>query len=457
MVPADAAPGRAFALLALNTAARARRRAVRVAAARPRGCSGSARGAAGRGAALRAAASQAAGRRPRPPPRGRARPSSRRGHPERVQAAQRRAATVVARRSCHGRLPRRGRDHARRRRPRRARRTRRPDRARRRRRPRAPPWTGPGASSVPARRSPTAARRAGLRRLYLGDEAILADRRDGPRRWRAQEPAQGRQPRRAPWLQRRAARRRRASTPRRIAELREVSGAGATERPTAASRWPTTTSSTSCCPTRSWCSRATPTRACAASCTSSRSSGAGGVARLHAPRPRHAQRAHRLPRRAMRRGCSPSAASTEFSLNFAAFGRWLRAPSNALERARRGCCASATAGSRSSACIASTRSSSRAGSRATCSFDRPLALPRVALAALWAEGQLPKPRPPLRRPSAASAQVVAAGWALSRPARQDAAAPAGAASAPGQRSAATRGATDACTPGRRSWRARFQA
>ncbi|MGZ6644113.1 MAG: phosphatidylglycerol lysyltransferase domain-containing protein, partial [Solirubrobacteraceae bacterium] len=100
---------------------------------------------------------------------------------------------------------------------------------------------------------------------------------------------------------------------------------------------------------------------------------------------------------------------TEFSLNFAAFGRWLRAPSNVLER---GLGRLLRVGDRWFQIERLYRFNAKFGPRwqpRYLLFDRPLALPRVALAAMWAEGQLPKPRPPLRRPSTASAQVVAAG------------------------------------------------
>ena len=50
--------------------------------------------------------------------------------------------------------------------------------------------------------------------------------------------------------------------------------------------------------------------------------------------------------------------------------------------------------SRSRACTASTRSSSRAGSRATRSTRAARTPARMSLAAMWAEGQLPKPALP---------------------------------------------------------------
>jgi lysyl-tRNA synthetase, class II len=100
---------------------------------------------------------------------------------------------------------------------------------------------------------------------------------------------------------------------------------------------------------------------------------------------------------------------TEFSLNFAAFGRWLRAPSNVVERELGRLM---RVGDRWFQIERLYRFNAKFGPRwqpRYLLFDRPLALPRVALAALWAEGQLPKPRPPRRRSSAASAHVVAAG------------------------------------------------
>ncbi|HSD77951.1 MAG TPA: phosphatidylglycerol lysyltransferase domain-containing protein, partial [Solirubrobacteraceae bacterium] len=81
----------------------------------------------------------------------------------------------------------------------------------------------------------------------------------------------------------------------------------------------------------------------------------------------------------------------EFSLNFAAFGRWLRAPSSPLERVlgRLAC-----AGDRFFQIERLHRFNAKFGPRwqpRHLVFDSAAALPRIALAALWVEGQLPRP------------------------------------------------------------------
>ena len=87
----------------------------------------------------------------------------------------------------------------------------------------------------------------------------------------------------------------------------------------------------------------------------------------------------------------------ELSLNFAAFAPSAAQPGRARSSARSaGSSRSATRSSRSRASTASTRSSSRAGSRAT-SCTRARSACRAGLAAMWAEGQLPKPSLPSRR------------------------------------------------------------
>jgi lysyl-tRNA synthetase, class II len=99
----------------------------------------------------------------------------------------------------------------------------------------------------------------------------------------------------------------------------------------------------------------------------------------------------------------------EFSLNFAAFGRWLRAPGSPLER-----------GARRLLRIGDSVFQIERLHRFNAKFDprwqprhllfeRPAALPRVALAAMWAEGQLPKPRVPqlLARPGLRSGEQAA--------------------------------------------------
>ncbi len=99
----------------------------------------------------------------------------------------------------------------------------------------------------------------------------------------------------------------------------------------------------------------------------------------------------------------------EFSLNFAAFGRWLHAPANPLERTLGRLL---RVGDRWFQIERLQRFNAKFGPRwqpRYLLFDRPLALPRVALAAMWAEGQLPKPRLPRRRRSVAPGRVVPAG------------------------------------------------
>lgn len=117
------------------------------------------------------------------------------------------------------------------------------------------------------------ARAAGVHRLYLGDEALLAtgpmDLRGGARKslrkavtaW----PATGSPP---SWWPRATSTRPRSPGCRRSATR------GAPARRSAGSRWRTTRSSTSCCPMRSSSSAATVRATSRASCTSSRSSAA---------------------------------------------------------------------------------------------------------------------------------------------------------------------------------------
>jgi lysyl-tRNA synthetase class 2 len=82
----------------------------------------------------------------------------------------------------------------------------------------------------------------------------------------------------------------------------------------------------------------------------------------------------------------------EFSLNFAAFGRWLRAPRNPLERLARRVL---RVGDRMFQIERLHRFNAKFDPQwqpRHLLYERPAALPRVALAAMWAEGQLPKPR-----------------------------------------------------------------
>ena len=83
----------------------------------------------------------------------------------------------------------------------------------------------------------------------------------------------------------------------------------------------------------------------------------------------------------------------EFSLNFAAFGRWLREPANA----RRARCSGRLlrVGDRWFQIERLHRFNAKFGPRwqpRYLLFAHPLALPQVALAAMFAEGQLPRPR-----------------------------------------------------------------
>ena len=268
------------------------------------------------------------------------------------------------------------------------------------------------ARSAPATRSPTAAARG-----RPATRCTSATRRScPPARWTSpaaseQEPAQGRQPRRAPRLHRRAARhrrpRRRAPSPSSTASAR----AGATARPSAASRWPTTRSPTSCCPTRSSSSRAT----------------ASGRVRgfLHFV-PVFGRRAVSLG--FMRRDRDTPNGLTdflvveaarllgergieEFSLNFAAFGRWLREPANALERllARGLRVGRPLVPDRAPAALQREVRPALAAALPALRRTR-AAAPRRARRAMWAEGQLPAPRMPRRRarhaPGTATAPVL---------------------------------------------------
>ncbi len=82
----------------------------------------------------------------------------------------------------------------------------------------------------------------------------------------------------------------------------------------------------------------------------------------------------------------------EFSLNFAAFGRWLREPSNALER---GLGRVLRVGDRWFQIERLHSFNAKFGPRwqpRYLLFEHPAQLPKVALAAMFAEGQLPRPR-----------------------------------------------------------------
>jgi lysyl-tRNA synthetase class 2 len=82
----------------------------------------------------------------------------------------------------------------------------------------------------------------------------------------------------------------------------------------------------------------------------------------------------------------------EFSLNFATFGRWLRAPANALER---GLARLLRVADRWFQIERLHRFNARFAPRwepRYLLFSHPLQFPRVGLATLWAEGWLPAPR-----------------------------------------------------------------
>ena len=81
----------------------------------------------------------------------------------------------------------------------------------------------------------------------------------------------------------------------------------------------------------------------------------------------------------------------EFSLNFAAFGRWLREPSNPIERALGRLL---RVGDRWFQIERLHSFNAKFGPRwqpRYLLFEHPAQLPKVALAAMFAEGQLPRP------------------------------------------------------------------
>jgi lysyl-tRNA synthetase, class II len=93
----------------------------------------------------------------------------------------------------------------------------------------------------------------------------------------------------------------------------------------------------------------------------------------------------------------------EFSLNFAAFGRWLRAPANPLQRAL---ATLLRVGDRWFQVERLERFDAKFDPRwqpRYLLFDGVLAMPRVAVAALCVEGQIQLPAPRHRRPALASA------------------------------------------------------
>jgi lysyl-tRNA synthetase class 2 len=87
----------------------------------------------------------------------------------------------------------------------------------------------------------------------------------------------------------------------------------------------------------------------------------------------------------------------ELSLNFAAFGRWLRAPANAFERAAARVLRVADRWFQLERLLRFNAKFNPRWQPRYLLFGGPAQLPRVALGALWAEGQLPAPRLPVRR------------------------------------------------------------
>ena len=84
----------------------------------------------------------------------------------------------------------------------------------------------------------------------------------------------------------------------------------------------------------------------------------------------------------------------EFSLNFAAFGRWLRDPANVIERALARVLIVGDRWFQVERLLRFTQKFDPRWQPRYLLFEKPAALPRTALAAMWAEGQLPKPALP---------------------------------------------------------------
>ena len=104
--------------------------------------------------------------------------------------------------------------------------------------------------------------------------------------------------------------------------------------------------------------------------------------------------------------CCATAGVDEMSLNFVAFARWMHSPERPVERVLGKLVAPAIRSFRSRACTASTPSSSRVGSPAISVYQGAFGLPRASVAAMWAEGQLPKPELP-RAASSPGARLMA--------------------------------------------------
>jgi lysyl-tRNA synthetase class 2 len=86
----------------------------------------------------------------------------------------------------------------------------------------------------------------------------------------------------------------------------------------------------------------------------------------------------------------------EFSLNFAAYGRWLRAPANPIERGLAVGLRRADKWFQVERLLKFNQKFDPRWQPRYLLFERPSQLPRIALASMWAEGQLPRvPRPSL--------------------------------------------------------------
>ena len=233
--------------------------------------------------------------------------------------------------------------------------------------------------------------------MYLGDEAIievgqfsLEGRPDPQGPPVGQPPAQGR-------LRGRAASRlrarRRPSPPR----SRRCSSAAARAPPSAASRWRWTRCTATTARTR-WSSspamnRSPPARPRRPALRPLLRA-PGDVAVVHAPRPEHAQRPDRVPGGQRASSCCASGASMRCRSISPPSPGGSTAPSSPPSGRWASSSRSATRSSRSRACTASTPSSSRAGSPDIWSTRGRSDCRGRACAAMWAEGQIPKPELP---------------------------------------------------------------
>jgi lysyl-tRNA synthetase class 2 len=89
---------------------------------------------------------------------------------------------------------------------------------------------------------------------------------------------------------------------------------------------------------------------------------------------------------------------TELSLNFAAFGRWMHAPQRPLERVLGKLLALGNPFFQIESLYRFNAKFFPRWEPRYLVYEGALGLPRAGIAALWAEGQLPKPSLPARRP-----------------------------------------------------------